>query len=241
MSPQYALVIVPSTSLFSSFGPSRKPCHTLSSSRLHPGLRLWSSSSLCTSLRRCQSPADRSISAKKGEWFCVGLCGVVSCSLIVPLHVDQPTPISILPSSRLLLHRSTLCSCPSYKNIVDRDMNYGEKLDHVHTEAEYSNRRGVRTQLNKVTNSPHDLSWHVSGILLVLTGLCSPSPAYHKADTDGLADLYVLVAIGLGAAVDELRAVLDEVLLNVEELCYLVGHFVYGRVEYGGNSRELET
>lgn len=61
----------------------------------------------------------------------------------------------------------------------------------------------------------------------MLAGLCSSSPAYHEADADSLADLYVLVAIGLGAAVDELRAVLDEVLLDVEELCYLVGHYAY--------------
>lgn len=61
----------------------------------------------------------------------------------------------------------------------------------------------------------------------MLVGLSSSSPAYHEADADGLTDLYVLIAIGLSAAVNELGAVLDEVLLDVEELCYLVGHFVY--------------
>jgi hypothetical protein len=56
--------------------------------------------------------------------------------------------------------------------------------------------------------------------------MCS-SRAYHEANTDSLADLYVLVAIGFGAAVDELCAVLDEVLLDFEEFCYLIGHFMY--------------
>jgi hypothetical protein len=44
------------------------------------------------------------------------------------------------------------------------------------------------------------------------------SKAYHKANTDSLADLDVFVAIRLGAAVDELCTVLNKVLLDIKEL-----------------------
>lgn len=53
------------------------------------------------------------------------------------------------------------------------------------------------------------------------------SQTYHETNADSLANFEILGAVGLGTAVDELCAVLDELLLGVEEICYLVGHFLY--------------